>query len=91
MPQNVEGWNQKLGAKKQGGVELHGQDRKRGLGENGLDFFPKSKVFALSVSLDSLKASVNLEINHHLGYFLRQVHLDKFVLLRAFDNVFYVT
>ena len=41
--------------------------------------------------VDSLKASVNLEINHHLGYFLRQVHLDKFVLLRAFDNVFYVT
>ena len=69
MPQNVEGWNQKLGAKKQDGVELHGQDRKRGLGENGLDFFPKSKVFALSVSLDSLKASVNLEINHHLGVF----------------------
>ena len=53
MPQNVEGRNQKLGAKKQGGVELHGQDRKRGLGKNGLDFFPKSKVFALRVSSDT--------------------------------------
>ena len=43
----------KAWGKKQGGVELHGQDQKRGLGENGLDFFPKSKVFALRVSSDT--------------------------------------